>query len=158
MLNIEPMGQSDVSKVAPLFLAESQTRFWESGRPHDRQSAAEMLSGYFQLPSRHWILSWCADVVGYGQVLYSDYLDAWIVSYVVQPDFQGRGIATTFVEEAKRFARAEELERLCASIHPENLASVRVIEKAGFQLLEQSSDSANMLFEWCSLDLSQQLD
>lgn len=144
------MGRSEASAVVPLFLDESQTRFWENGRSHDSKSAAEMISRYLRLPGHHWIMFWSTDVAGYGHVLRSDYLGAWIVSYVVHPKFQGRGIATEFVEEAKSFADTEGIERLYASIHPENLASIRVVEKSGFQMTEEPTNSGDRLYRWLS--------
>lgn len=154
MLRLKKIERSEVSAVVPLFLGESQTRFWEDGRSHDRQSATEMLGAYFLLPSHHWIMFWSGDVAGYGHVLRSDYLGAWIVSYLVHPKFQGQGMATAFVEEAKRFAETEGMGSLYASIHPENVASIRVAERSGFQLTEQRTNSGDRLYRWPSQPLA----
>jgi len=147
-LQLKRMLASEVSAVVPLFLEESQTRYWEDGKSHDRESAAEMLSRYFQLPSYHWMMFWSADVVGYGHLLRSDFLEAWIVSYIVSPKFQMKGIATAFVKEAKSFALDEGIESLYASVHLENLASVRVVEKSGFKPTEESANSKERLYQW----------
>ncbi|MEM1294636.1 MAG: GNAT family N-acetyltransferase [Verrucomicrobiota bacterium] len=151
MMQLRRMKPSEASAVAPLFLAESQTRFWESGESQDRESASRMLEGYFQLPSRHWILFWNTDIAGYGHVLRSDFLGSWIVSYIVDPQFQGRGLATALVEEAKRYAALGKIESLYASVHPENHASIRVVEKSGFQRTEHLAKSRDNLYRWSSL-------
>lgn len=150
MFRLKKMERSEASAVVPLFLDEAQTRFWENGRTHDSKSAAEMLSGYFRLPGNHWMMFWGTDVAGYGHVLRSDYLGAWIVSYVIHPKFQRQGLATAFVEEAKSFAGTEGIERLYASIHPENRASIRVVEKSGFQVTKGSTGSRDHLYRWAS--------
>ena len=144
------MALSDVPAVVPLFLDESQTQFWESGKPHDRDSATELLRSYFQFPSYHWKMLWNTEVAGYGQLLRSDFLEAWIVSYIVAPEFQGLGIATAFVEEAKNFAMKAGIESLYASAHTANLASVRVIEKSGFQPMDTPTQSEESLYRWDS--------
>lgn len=148
MLRLKKMEESESPAVVPLFLDESLTPYWEDGRTHDIQSATELLSGYFQLPGHHWIMFWNTDVAGYGHVLRSDYLAAWIVSYIVHSSFQGRGCATAFVDEAKNVSSTEGIEHLYASIHPENLASIRVIEKSGFQITGEPSSSGNRLYIW----------
>jgi len=56
------------------------------------------------------------------------------IAYVVAPVARGRGIATSAVRLLSEWAFAElGLERLQLSIHPQNVASRRVAEKAGYQ-------------------------
>jgi RimJ/RimL family protein N-acetyltransferase len=56
------------------------------------------------------------------------------IAYVVAPAARGRGIATGAVRLLSEWAFAElGLERLQLSIHPANMASRRVAEKAGYQ-------------------------
>lgn len=148
MLHLKKVVRSEASAAVPLFLDGSQLRFWEGGESHDSESAAAMLDRYFRLPSHHWILTWNTDAAGYGHILRSDFLGAWIVSYIVHPKFQRQGIATAFVEEAKRFAGAEGIGDLYASVHPENAASIRVVEKSGFRMTEEATSSADRLYRW----------
>ncbi len=150
MLRLKTMSLEEIPAVVPLFLNESQTRFWEGGKRHDRESATEMLSGSFQLPSYHWMIYWESSIAGYGHLLRSDYLKAWIVSYMVAHKFQRLGIATAFVKEVKTFASNEGIESLYASVHPENVASIRVAEKAGFQLIKKPRQSRERLYRWNS--------
>ena len=148
MLKLTPMTESNLSEVVPLFLDEAQTRYWEEGTPLDETTATGRLRHYLQLPSYHWILLWNEVVAGYGHLLRSDYLDAWIVSYLVHPDFQGRGLATIFVAETKAFARSEGIVSLCASIHPDNHASRRVVEKSGFEKVGEPTTLTHHLYRW----------
>ena len=56
------------------------------------------------------------------------------IAYVVAPAARGRGIATSVVRLLSEWAFVElGLERLQLSIHPANVASRRVAEKAGYQ-------------------------
>ncbi|MCB1231604.1 MAG: GNAT family N-acetyltransferase [Verrucomicrobiae bacterium] len=148
MLRLKKMVLAEVPDVVPLFLDESQTQYWESGIRHDAESANELLRGYFRVPSYHWMMFSNGEVVGYGHLLRSDYLEAWIVSYIVAPEFQGLGIATAFVEEVKGFALNEGIEILYASAHTANLASIRVIEKSGFQPADALAHSKENLYRW----------
>lgn len=57
------------------------------------------------------------------------------IAYVVDPLQRGRGVASTAVRLLSEWAfQALDLKRLQLSIHPENTASARVAEKAGYQL------------------------
>ena len=73
------------------------------------------------------LMTWTDEVIGYGHILRSDFLDSWIVSYIVAPRFQGKGVATAFVKEAKCFASQNGIERLYAAVHPANSASIRAM-------------------------------
>ncbi|MEM7384532.1 MAG: GNAT family N-acetyltransferase [Verrucomicrobiota bacterium] len=142
------MERPDLSAVIPLFLDPAQTRYWEGGQGHDRESAMEMLDRYFRLPSYHWMIFRDSDPAGYGHLLRSDFLEAWIVSYIVAPEHQGQGVATAFVEEARRFALCEGIETLYASVHFENAASIRVVEKSGFEPTDDSANPEQILYRW----------
>ncbi|MEZ5387691.1 MAG: hypothetical protein R3F13_19455 [Prosthecobacter sp.] len=89
MLRLKQMALSEVPVVVPLFLDASQTQFWEGGQRHDGESAGEMLRGYFRHPSHHWMMYWNAEVAGYGHLLKSDFLQAWIVSVHRRPEVSG---------------------------------------------------------------------
>ena len=56
------------------------------------------------------------------------------VGYILHPDLWGRGLATEAVHAAltDAFACHPGLDRVTADIHPENVASARVLEKLGF--------------------------
>jgi RimJ/RimL family protein N-acetyltransferase len=55
------------------------------------------------------------------------------IGYMVSPHARGRGLATRALVLLSRWALAEHgIERLELTTHPENVASQRVAEKAGF--------------------------
>jgi RimJ/RimL family protein N-acetyltransferase len=55
------------------------------------------------------------------------------IAYTVAPAARGRGIATNAVRRLSRWAFRElGVERLQLSVHPDNLASHRVAQKAGY--------------------------
>lgn len=55
------------------------------------------------------------------------------ISYYLADDFQGRGIGTELLEWAKLEARQNQFHSLVAILQGSNLASRRVLEKAGFE-------------------------
>ena len=57
------------------------------------------------------------------------------VSVYVDPEHSGKGIGLTLLNELVRQSEAEGIWTLQAGIFPENAASLRIHEKAGFRLL-----------------------
>ena len=54
------------------------------------------------------------------------------VSICLAPDARGKGLAAMLLTEAERVARASGLAHLDAEIHPQNAASLRCFEQAGY--------------------------
>lgn len=54
--------------------------------------------------------------------------------YVIAPEFWGQGYATECLQSMKALANSMRLLRLLAYVHPEHSASIRVLEKCGFEL------------------------
>jgi len=60
-------------------------------------------------------------------------IDLGEIAYVISPSARGRGIASAAVELLSEWAfRRLGVKRLQLSIHPDNVASQRVAEKAGY--------------------------
>jgi L-amino acid N-acyltransferase YncA len=57
------------------------------------------------------------------------------VSVYVDPEHSGKGIGLTLLNELVRQSEAEGIWTLQAGIFPENAASLRIHEKAGFRIL-----------------------
>lgn len=55
------------------------------------------------------------------------------LGYTLHPEFWGRGCATLVAADLVRLAfRSLGLERVAATCRPDNVASIRVLEKVGF--------------------------
>lgn len=60
------------------------------------------------------------------------------LGYALLPDFEGKGYAFESSNALKEAAFEHfGLDRLCAITHPENAASARLLEKLGFQKVDQ---------------------
>ena len=64
------------------------------------------------------------------------------VGYILDDGFWGCGYATEALKSIIELAPHLGLERLTASVHPANTASMRVLEKSGFTLQPHASSSA----------------
>jgi [ribosomal protein S5]-alanine N-acetyltransferase len=75
------------------------------------------------------------DVIGFSGVKFVPEISDTELGYRFFPEFWGKGLATEAGRASIEFASAElGLKRLVAMVHPENLASARVVVKLGFSI------------------------
>jgi len=93
---------------------------------------------------RHWeehgfgiwaVVSPSGDLMGRAGIQVIPETDEVEVDYLLGPDWWGSGFATEAIRYALRFGLEEKgLERIVGIVHPDNLASRRVLEKIGMRL------------------------
>jgi [ribosomal protein S5]-alanine N-acetyltransferase len=77
-------------------------------------------------------------VIGFSGIKYVAEIDENELGYRFLPEFWGLGLATEAGRASVEFARSElGLERLVAMVHPENVASARVLTKLDFSIEKQ---------------------
>jgi RimJ/RimL family protein N-acetyltransferase len=75
------------------------------------------------------------EVVGFSGIKYVPEIGENELGYRFLPEFWGRGLATEAGEASIEFARSTlGLTRLVAMVHPDNVASARVVTKLGFSI------------------------
>jgi ribosomal-protein-alanine N-acetyltransferase len=76
-----------------------------------------------------------------------DFLDDVDIGYAFLPQHGGQGYAIEAARGVLAHARALALDRLVATVHPENSASIRLLEKLGlrFERMIEVPDSARAL-------------
>ena len=80
------------------------------------------------------------------------FLNAYL-SYAVDRDYVNRGIATLVVTEVVRRAWLQGLHRVQAAVSPHNLASKRVLRKAGFRREGLAKRYLRLDGEWADQEL-----
>ena len=69
-----------------------------------------------------------------GYVVNSRYVDAWhVMNVAVDPDYQGRGIATTLLERLFELTRDDERRGYTLEVRVSNSHAIRLYEKLGFE-------------------------
>lgn len=61
-----------------------------------------------------------------GEILYLD-------EFLVLPEYRGKGLGRTFLEQLKVLAAEQGMVRICLEVHAENGRAAKLYERAGFE-------------------------
>ncbi len=142
---MRPLQISNLDALAAIWADSEVTRFLPSrGVPISRQNTEKSLKSFV----KHWqqrgygiwaIIENCSSqMIGYCGLRYLDELDEIEVLYGLTKTYWGRGIATKAAKAAISYGfNVANLDKLIAMTLTDNLASRRVIEKAGLEYKKQ---------------------
>ena len=83
------------------------------------------------------ILKSTGDNIGFAGLKYLEELGEVDVAYRLMPAYWGQGLATEVALASVRYGLADlDLKRIVGLVMPDNVASVRVLEKAGLRFVE----------------------
>jgi [ribosomal protein S5]-alanine N-acetyltransferase len=109
------------------------------------EACRERLLAYENLRAKHGFAPWtiCSRetrrIVGWGGLGVDPFDPGWgpEVSYAFHSSSWGQGLATELVQESLRYAFQDmSLRQVSAFAMPENIASIRVLEKCGFSFVK----------------------
>jgi len=115
------------AQATPLASREQALEFMRAAPFHDYATY-----GYGRLAC---VWKATGEVIGFSGIKYVPEIEDNELGYRFLPEFWGRGLATEAGEASIDFARSKlRLERLVAMVHPDNVASARVVTKLGFSV------------------------
>lgn len=135
-VTLRPMGPADVDDVLALInLADVRARLVypvdgtrEEAERRCARVASEWLAGMRAAFTIRVNGEFAGDIAMYNEA----FSRQASVGYGMRPEFRGRGVATQAVRLLSAWAFAIGVQRLVAGTAPDNRASQRVLEKAGF--------------------------
>ncbi len=142
---MRPLQYNDLDLIANIWADPEVTRFLPTrGVPIPREKAAKSLNSFI----KHWqnynygiwaiVDDLSSQTVGYSGLRYLDELNEVELLYGLAKSYWNKGIATKAAKAAIEYGfNIANLNRIIALAFPENLASIRVIEKAGLKYEKQ---------------------
>jgi len=142
---MRPLQFSDLDALAAIWADPEVTRFLPNrGVPISRENTEKSLKSFLE----HWqqreygiwviVENGSSRIVGYCGLRYLDEMNEVEVLYGLAQAYWGRGLATQAAKAAVSYGfKVANLDKLIAMALPDNLASRRVIEKAGLQYEKQ---------------------
>jgi [ribosomal protein S5]-alanine N-acetyltransferase len=144
-LRLRPFISDDMRFAFDWFADPMVRRFTPSGPDRSTEQTSVRIANYEHHQSEHGFSKWIIierssgrPIGDAGLLLLADY--EWIdLGYRLAQPFWGKGLATEAASAWVQVGFGElKLDRLAAIVHPENHASIRVLEKLGF--LEERRD------------------
>jgi len=132
-MNIEPMLPNDWPSVADIYelgLATGHASFQTSAPSWEEWDSSHLKHCRLVARDGSKIIGWAALTPVSGRCVYAGVAE---VSVYVDPVHQGEGIGNALLQELIDDSEKHSIWTLQAGIFPENIASLRIHEKAGFR-------------------------
>lgn len=137
-LLLRQFGLYDLDNLAALLSDEDVMRYVGDGKPVSREESDKALRSIIRHWADHGFGRWAVidketdSFAGFGGL--RSLMGTPEVVYHFAKDYWGRGLATELAIASLKYGFEEhQFDRIVAIAKPENLASIRVMEKAGMQ-------------------------
>jgi [ribosomal protein S5]-alanine N-acetyltransferase len=140
-VRLRPMVESDIDALFAIFSNPEVMRYWSFTPLTTRDEAAALLSDTHERFKAHSLLKWGVALretdalIGTATLINFDFTNHRAeIGYVLGRAFWGNGYISEALHALLDFAFAElEMHRIEADVDPRNAASIRTLERLGFQ-------------------------
>lgn len=137
---LRPLAQNDLDDLAQIYSVPEVMKYRLFSQPASLKQTQEFLKSYLLHWEQHGFGRWAMidktlqQLIGHCGLEYTATLDEVEVNYLLSSRYWGHGLATESAIAIVSYGfKSLQLERLVALAKPENLASLRVMEKIGMQ-------------------------
>jgi ribosomal-protein-alanine N-acetyltransferase len=143
-LVLRPWELEDAEALFNILQEKDILRYFPSSTPPPREKVEKYilhhLTHWQQRGYGHWAVVSRADgqVIGWSGLEYLPEINETEIAFLLSQRVWGRGLATEAAQAAIHFGFASAgLETIVGLVHPENIASIRVLEKCGLAFVDQ---------------------
>jgi ribosomal-protein-alanine N-acetyltransferase len=144
---VRPFADSDLDRFAAITGDLDLMRYVDTGAGLTRDETAYWIEVTRRNHAKDGWTTWAVadpdtdEVFGYAGLIHGTEPDTIEITYVLMRERWGRGLAGEIVTALSRYALDDRgLDAVYATIHPDNVASRRVVEKAGFVAVRERID------------------
>lgn len=144
-LILRPFTSNDLDALASIGSDPDVMHYIGDGKPQSREQTEQRLNAIIEHHSRHGFGLWAAvdkssgDLMGFCGLQLLDNTSEVEVGYRLAKRFWGMGLASEAAMASLRYGFEDlGLDRIVAVVHPENIASRRVIEKIGLKYVKDA--------------------
>lgn len=139
-VRLRPITEADDADLVAVFGDGHHLRFWSHAPVADLEAAREYREGIWAGTADRAFFQWAITEAD-DRLVGTTTLGSWDrgnrraeIGFIVRPEAQGRGIASDAVRTVLRFGFGPMgLHRVEADVDPENLGSIRLLQRVGFQ-------------------------
>jgi len=155
-LRLRQLDSGDIPALFRVFSDPRVTRYWSAPPFSDLQAAQQYLGDIDEHRRTGTLLQWGIAELGTDRVIGTATLFRWDkvhrraeIGFAIAADDWGRGYATEAIGRLIKYGFVElELNRFEADVDPRNSASLRVLEKLGFEREGYSPQRFLVAEEW----------
>ena len=145
-LTLRPLMENDAGVLHRIYQSQGVLRYFPNPNPPPLDKVQRFITGQQMHWEKHGYGDWGVVPVGEGEIIgwvglqFLPELDETEVGFLLDRPFWGKGYATEAALASLEFGFEHfGLDHIIALVHPENLASRRVIEKCGMCYTETLS-------------------
>ena len=145
-LTLRPLLPGDAETLHQIYQSEGVLRYFPNPLPPPLEIVQRFITGQQAHWEKHTYGDWgilpegAQDIIGWAGLQYLPEIDETEVGFLLDRPFWGRGYATEAAQASLRFGFTRfNLDHIIALVHPENLASRRVIKKCCMTYIETIS-------------------
>ena len=142
-LVLQPLEESDAGALFNIYQTEGVLRYFPNPNPPRMETVERFICGQLAHWEEHGYGDWGIllpgedSLIGWAGLQYLHELDETEVGFLLDRPYWGRGLATEAALASLRFGFEHfSLDHMIALVHPENHASIRVIEKCGMRRVD----------------------
>lgn len=139
-LTLRPLLESDAKVLHRIYQSEGVLRYFPNPIPPSFDKLQKFIEGQLKHWKQHGYGNWgilpegSDKIIGWVGLQYLPELDETEVGFLLDRPFWGKGFATETARASIHFGFEQlKLDHIIALVHPENQASIRVIEKCGME-------------------------
>ena len=140
-LRLRPFVDQDAVPLHQILAVDGVLRYYPSSDPPDLERVERLVSRQLEHWEEHGYGWWAVDdraknmeLIGWSGLQYLPETDEIEIGYLLTRPFWGQGLATEGARVGMNFGlKTLQIPTIIGIVHPENLASQRVLEKIGLQ-------------------------
>lgn len=144
-LTLRPFTEADAGPLLSILSQDQILRYFPRPDPPDMARVQRLIAGQLRHWEEHGLGWWAVELTATGELIgwnglhYLPETDEVEVGYLLSRLQWGQGLATEGARAALRFGTDTlGLSSIVGIVHPENVASQRVLEKAGLTFISQA--------------------
>lgn len=145
-LVLQPLRSTDAERLVQIYQRKGVLRYFPNPNPPQLERVQRFIAeqqGHWEVHGYgNWgiIAKGESEIIGWAGLQYLPELEETEVGFLLDHSYWGKGYATEVALASLKFGFEQvEADHIIALVHPENLASRRVIEKCGMDLRETLS-------------------
>lgn len=154
-LTLRPLTMNDIEAMFHVFSEQDMLKYFPNPNPPTMERVQKMIENQIQHWEEHGLGWWAVvpqgetEVAGWSGLQYLPETNETEVGYMLSRKFWGRGYSTEGARAGLEFGfKTLDIDQIVGLVHPENIASQRVLLKCGMTFTYQANYFGMEMFRY----------